>query len=354
MNRQTIGIIGGGQLARMLSIAAARLGFHVIILDPNPDSPASQVSTQQLIANYDDKKSLNSFADLCDYATYETENIPLESIAHLSTLIPIYPSSQAIKISQDRLLEKQFFQDLGLSTVDFHPINSQESLNKTLSETNKKGILKTRRLGYDGKGQTIYSPNDSTDNIYASLGNTPLIFETFIQFEREVSIIAARDINGQISFYDPIENTHINGILRQSVVPANINKKIAFLARGATEKILKRLDYIGVLCVEFFVVNDTTIFVNEMAPRVHNSGHWTEAACTISQFEQHIRSVSHLPLGKPYQHSNCIMHNLIGPEIDQWKKWLNLDSSMLHLYGKSKTLPGRKMGHVTQIHQKKL
>ncbi|MBY7649395.1 MAG: 5-(carboxyamino)imidazole ribonucleotide synthase [Candidatus Liberibacter europaeus] len=354
MNRKTIGIVGGGQLARMLSIAAARLGFNVVILDPNDDCPAKQVSNQQLIAKYDDIKALNTFAKLCDYITYESENIPVKSISYLSTLCSVHPSSEAIKIAQDRLYEKRFFQDYGLATADFYEINSQESLVKIIKEVKGKGILKTRRMGYDGKGQRIFNDNDSTDNLYDSIDNTPLIFERFIKFNREISIIAARAVDGSVCFYDPVENKHIDGILNQSIVPANISKKTANFARSATEKILNVLNYIGVLCIEFFVMDDETVIVNEMAPRVHNSGHWTEAACTISQFEQHIRSIAHLPLRKPYRHSNCVMQNLIGFEINQLDQWLNSNESFIHIYGKSKVIPGRKMGHVTKIYPKDL
>ncbi|AKK20442.1 5-(carboxyamino)imidazole ribonucleotide synthase [Candidatus Liberibacter africanus] len=352
MNQRTIGIIGGGQLARMLSMAAARLGFSIVILDPNADCPANQVSTRQIVAQHDDIQALNTFANLCDYATYESENIPAKSISYLSTLLPIYPSSKAIEISQDRLYEKQFFQESGIPTVDFYEISSQESLTKTLNAFQGKGILKTRRMGYDGKGQQIYNENDSTKNLYASLGNVPLIFERFATFSCEISIIAARALNGSICFYDPIQNTHIDGILHQSRVPSPISKKTSFLAYSAMKKVLTKLNYVGILCIEFFVTEDGKVIANEMAPRVHNSGHWTEACCTTSQFEQHIRSITNLPLGNPDRHSNCVMHNLIGSDIEQYEKWLNCNSSLVHIYGKSKTLPGRKMGHVTQIYPK--
>ncbi|ADR52759.1 phosphoribosylaminoimidazole carboxylase ATPase subunit [Candidatus Liberibacter solanacearum CLso-ZC1] len=352
MNRKTIGIIGGGQLARMLSMSAARLGFCVVILDPDSTCPANQVSNRQIVAQYDDIDSLKNLANLCDYVTYENENIPTKSISYLSTLLPTHPSARVIEIAQDRLYEKQFFQDYGLSTVDFCEINSQESLTKILTNFKGKGILKTRRMGYDGKGQKVYNQNDSTKNLYVSLGNKPLIFEHFAIFDCEISIIAARALDGSMHFYDPIQNTHINGILHKSVVPAHISKKTTCLAYSAMEKVLNALNYVGVLCIEFFVTEDGNVLINEMAPRVHNSGHWTEASCTISQFEQHIRSISGLPLGNPYRHSNCVMYNIIGSEINQSEKWLNCDSSIVHIYGKSKTLPGRKMGHITQIYPK--
>ncbi|MEG8099173.1 5-(carboxyamino)imidazole ribonucleotide synthase [Candidatus Liberibacter brunswickensis] len=352
MKIRTIGIIGGGQLARMLSMAAARLGFHVIILDPNADCPANQVSNQQIVAHYDDLKALNEFANICDYATYESENIPAKSISYLSTSLPIYPSSRAIEVSQDRLYEKIFFQEAGLTTVDFYEINSQESLEKTINKFKGKGILKTRCMGYDGKGQKLYTEKDSTKNLYAYFGNVPLIFERFVKFNCEISMIAARTLNGSICFYDPIQNTHINGILHKSVVPADISKRTSYLAYSAMKKILTKLNYVGILCIEFFVTSDGEIIANEMAPRVHNSGHWTEAACPTSQFEQHIRSITNLSLGNTNRHSNCIMYNIIGPDIDKYEQWIDLDSSFVHIYGKLKTLPGRKMGHVTQIYPK--
>ncbi|AHA27808.1 5-(carboxyamino)imidazole ribonucleotide synthase [Candidatus Liberibacter americanus] len=349
MKQKTIGIIGGGQLARMLSMAAARLGFNVIILDPNNKCPANQVAKRQIIENHNNIEALNDIASLCDYITYESENIPIESIEYLSKIRPVYPSSNAIMIAQDRLYEKRFFQDAGLNTATFYEINSQKELSNVISKTTEKGILKTRRMGYDGKGQKTYNPGDPIDNLYSLLGNNHLIFENFIKFEKEISIIAARATDGSICIYDPIENQHIDGILHKSIVPANISIKTSDLAQNATEKILNLLNYIGVLCVEFFVTHDEQIIVNEMAPRVHNSGHWTEAACTISQFEQHIRSISHLPIINPYRHSNCVMHNLLGFEITQIDKWLKCNASLIHIYGKSKALPKRKMGHVTQI-----
>ncbi|XCD42845.1 5-(carboxyamino)imidazole ribonucleotide synthase [Candidatus Liberibacter asiaticus] len=352
MKKKTIGIIGGGQLARMLSMSAARLGFCTVILDPDSNCPANQVSNQQIAARHDDIKALNTFADICDYATYESENIPEKSISYLSTLLPTYPSSRAIEISQDRLYEKKFFQESGLTIVDFYEINSQESLTNILGGFKGKGILKTRRLGYDGKGQKVYHENDCTQNLYASLGNVPLILERFTDFNCEISIIAARSLNGSICFYDPIQNTHVNGILHKSIVPASISQKTSLLAHSAMRKVLETLDYVGILCIEFFVTNDGNVIANEMAPRVHNSGHWTEASCVISQFEQHIRSITNLPLGNPNRHSNCVMYNIIGSDIDQYEQWLHCDSSVIHIYGKSQTLCGRKMGHVTQIYPK--
>ncbi|MBA5723868.1 5-(carboxyamino)imidazole ribonucleotide synthase [Candidatus Liberibacter sp.] len=352
MNRKTIGIIGGGQLARMLSMAAARLGFCVIILDSDADCPANQVSNQQLVASYTDTKTLDTFANLCDYVTYEFENIPVETISYLSTLLPVYPSAKIIEISQDRFDEKNFFRSCGLITADFHQINSQESLLKVLDNFKGKAILKTRRMGYDGKGQKIYNHTDSTQNLYKSLGNVPLILECFVKFKCEISIIAARALDGSICFYDPIENTHVDGILRKSIVPASISEETASFARNAIKKILNTLEHVGILCVEFFVTVDGGIIVNEMAPRVHNSGHWTESACTVSQFEQHIRSITNLPLGNPTRHSDCVMHNLIGSEINLLEKWLRCNSCFIQVYGKSKVVPGRKMGHVTQIYPK--
>ncbi|AGA64856.1 Phosphoribosylaminoimidazole carboxylase ATPase subunit [Liberibacter crescens BT-1] len=349
MKSDTIGIVGGGQLARMLAMAAARLNFRIIILEPNPSCPAAQVANKHLVANYDDLDALDEFSRLCKIVTYEFENIPIQATHYLTTRLPVYPSPEALKISQDRLFEKCFFRNCGINTAHFYEINSQSDIEKKLADFTGKGIFKTRRMGYDGKGQYLYHSDESLEKIYSSLGNNPLIFEEFVPFKCEISIIAARSVNNLITYYDPIENTHDQGILKTSKVPANINSTTITAAYKAVEKILIALNYIGVLCVEFFITDDERLIANEMAPRVHNSGHWTEAACVVSQFEQHIRSISNLPLGKTSRHSDCIMHNIIGNEINTATEWLKHDSAFIHLYGKSEALPRRKMGHITQI-----
>ncbi|KRB51727.1 phosphoribosylaminoimidazole carboxylase [Rhizobium sp. Root708] len=348
MNVKTIGIIGGGQLGRMLAMAAARLNFQTVILEPQADCPAAQVSTSQIVAAYDDSAALAELAKRCDVVTYEFENVPVSAAAVLARSVPVYPPAKALEAAQDRLVEKRFLNDCGIPTADFRAIDSQADLDAALTEFGEKGVLKTRRLGYDGKGQRVFrSAADRSDDAYASLGNVPLILESFVAFEREISIIAARASDGTVACYDPAENVHRDGILHTSTVPAAISQQTADAARRAAETILATLGYVGVIGIEFFALADGSLVANEMAPRVHNSGHWTEAACVISQFEQHIRAVAGLPLGNAGRHSDCVMQNLIGDDILALPEWLRRPDTLVHLYGKTESRPGRKMGHVT-------
>jgi 5-(carboxyamino)imidazole ribonucleotide synthase len=350
MTTKTIGIIGGGQLGRMLAMAAARLGFETIVLEPLADCPAAQVANRQIAAAYDDPAALSELAASSDVVTYEFENVPVEAARRLVRNAPVYPPPRALEIAQDRLTEKRFLNDCGIATARFHAIDSQLDLDQALSDFGGRGVLKTRRLGYDGKGQRVFrSEVDSAAGGYAALGGVPLILESFVPFAREVSIIAARDTNGAVACYDPAENVHRAGILHTSTLPARLSAETALAARNAAETLLVALDYVGVIGIEFFVLSDGTLIANEMAPRVHNSGHWTEAACVVSQFEQHIRAVSGLPLGNTHRHSDCIMQNLIGDDILAVPEWLERDNVLVHLYGKTEARPGRKMGHVTQL-----
>ncbi|MFB2562755.1 5-(carboxyamino)imidazole ribonucleotide synthase [Rhizobium sp. IMFF44] len=350
MNVKTIGIIGGGQLGRMLAMAAARLNFRTIILEPQADCPAAHVANAQIAAAYDDAAALAELAKRCDVVTYEFENVPVTAAEDLALQVTVYPPPKALEMAQDRLTEKSFINGCGIPTARFHAVDSQTDLEKALADFGGQGVLKTRRLGYDGKGQRVYrSAADSTEGGYAALGSVPLILESFVSFEREISIIAARGSDGKVACYDPAENVHRNGILHTSTLPASISAQTAATAREAAEKILTALGYVGVIGIEFFVLADGSLIANEMAPRVHNSGHWTEAACVISQFEQHIRAVAGLPLGNPQRHSDCVMTNLIGDDILALPEWLRLDDTLVHLYGKTEARPGRKMGHVTQL-----
>ncbi|MGV1789748.1 5-(carboxyamino)imidazole ribonucleotide synthase [Rhizobium sp. A37_96] len=350
MSAKTIGIIGGGQLGRMLAMAAARLNFRAIILEPQADCPAAQVANEQIAAAYDDAAALAELAKRCDVVTYEFENVPVSAAEELASRVAVYPPPKALEMAQDRLTEKQFINGCGIPTARFHAVDSQADLEKALADFGGQGVLKTRRLGYDGKGQRVYrSDADSPEGGYAALGNVPLILESFVSFEREISIIAARGIDGTVACYDPAENVHRNGILHTSTLPSGISEQTAAAAREAAEKILTALGYVGVIGIEFFVLADGSLIANEMAPRVHNSGHWTEAACVISQFEQHIRAVAGLPLGNPRRHSDCVMTNLIGDDILALPEWLRLDGTLVHLYGKTEARPGRKMGHVTTL-----
>ncbi len=346
---KTIGIIGGGQLGRMLAMAAARLNFHTIILEPQKDCPASQVANRQIVAAYDDEKALAKLAEACDIVTYEFENVPVAAAEALAKDVTVYPPPRALEISQDRLIEKQFLNDCGIVTAEFAQVDSQEELESALSRFGRKGVLKTRRLGYDGKGQKLFRGEEPADGVFDELGGVPLILESLVPFVREVSMIAARGGDGSLAFFDTAENVHKNGILHTSTLPANIAADTASSAEAAARAILDALGYVGVIAVELFVLEDGSIAANEIAPRVHNSGHWTEAACTISQFEQHIRAVSGLPLGNTARHSDCVMTNLIGDDIKDLSHWLNRQDAYIHLYGKAEARPGRKMGHVTAL-----
>lgn len=350
MSAQTIGIIGGGQLGRMLAMAAARLNFRTVILEPQADCPAAQVANSQITASYGDPVALAELAAACDIVTYEFENVPVEAAATLARNVPVYPPPRALEVAQDRLTEKRFLNDCGIPTARFHAVDNQADLEQALSDFGGQGVLKTRRLGYDGKGQRVFrSPAESAAGAFADLGNVPLILESFVPFEREISIIAARAIDGTVKAYDPAENVHRDGILDTSTLPARIGEATAIAARESAAKLLAALDYVGVVGIEFFVLPDGRLVANEIAPRVHNSGHWTEAACAISQFEQHIRAIAGLPLGDPSRHSDCVMTNLIGNDLDDVKAWLAKPGVLVHLYGKTEARPGRKMGHVTEL-----
>lgn len=347
---RTIGIIGGGQLARMLAMAAARLNFRTIILEPQAGCPAAQVANDQIIAAYDDPAALERLSAECDVVTYEFENVPVSAAEMLAHALPVYPPPRALEVSQDRVSEKQFLNGCGIETARFHAIDSQEQLEQALADFSGKGVLKTRRLGYDGKGQRVFKDaGDTADGAYAALGGVPLVLESLVAFEREISIIAARGTDGTIACYDPAENIHRHGILHTSTVPASITEVTAEAARLAATAILTALGYVGVIGVEFFVLADGTLIANEIAPRVHNSGHWTEAACVVSQFEQHIRAVTGLALSNGARHSACVMQNLIGDDIGDLPVWLTRPNTLVHLYGKTEARPGRKMGHVTWL-----
>ncbi len=350
MSARTIGIIGGGQLGRMLAMAAARLNFRTVILEPQADCPAAQLANRQITAAYADPLALAELAAACDIVTYEFENVPVEAAETLARNVPVYPPPRALEVAQDRLTEKTFLNGCGIPTARFHAVDSQEELEAALADFGGQGVLKTRRLGYDGKGQRVFaSASDSPEGAFAALGNVPLILESFVPFEREISVIAARSIDGTVRAYDPAENVHRNGILDTSTLPARIGDATAAAARESAGKLLAALDYVGVVGIEFFVLPDGSLIANEIAPRVHNSGHWTEAACVVSQFEQHIRAIAGLPLGDPARHSDCVMTNLIGDDLNAVPDWLSQSDSLVHLYGKTEARPGRKMGHVTRL-----
>lgn len=345
----TIGIVGGGQLGRMLAIAAARLGYRTLVLEPQADCPAAQVANRQIVAAYDDAKALGELARASDVVTYEFENVPVDAARLLEAEAAVFPPSRALEVSQDRLTEKQFLNGIGIATAPFAAVDSEDDLDRELARFRGAGVLKTRRFGYDGRGQRVFRDAESTRGVFAEMGGASLILEGFVTFEREISLIAARDADGALAAYDPAENIHRGGILHSSTVPASISPETADAARLAAFAILEALDYVGVIGVEFFVIADGAILVNEIAPRVHNSGHWTEAACAVSQFEQHIRAVAGLPLGDTRRHCDCVMENLIGEDVARAAELIREPDLALHLYGKSEVRPGRKMGHFTRL-----
>lgn len=347
----TIGIIGGGQLGRTLGIAAARLGYRTIVLEPQPDCPAAQVANRQIVAAYDDERGLAELARACDVVTYEFENVPVAAAKTLAADVPVLPPPAALEVSQDRLTEKDFLTGIGLSTAPYRAVDTRADLAAALAAFGGSGILKTRRFGYDGKGQARIAKNDlaAAESAWAELGGRPLVLEGVIDFSAEISVIAARGHDGRKAAYDPAVNVHRAGILHSSTVAGGVAQDLADRARKAAFGILDALAYVGVIGVEFFVGRDGALLVNEIAPRVHNSGHWTEAACAVSQFEQHIRAVCGLPLGDPARHSDCVMENLIGDEVDRAAVLLAEPGLVLHLYGKAEARAGRKMGHFTRL-----
>jgi 5-(carboxyamino)imidazole ribonucleotide synthase len=347
----TIGILGGGQLGRMLAMAAARLGYKVIIFDPDAHAPAAQVANRHIVAGYGDKSALADFAKACDVVTYEFENVPLGAAQQIAQVTPVFPKPNALEAAQDRVAEKEFLNSAGAETAPFQSVERFAELSEALQAFGGQGILKTRRMGYDGKGQAVLNGADARQvaAAFAALGGKGLILEGYVPFTAEISVIAARSRDGGFAAYDPPRNTHEGGILARSTVPSGLSLDFDQAAVAGTRAIMEALDYVGVIGVEFFVLESGKLIVNEIAPRVHNSGHWTEAACTISQFEQHIRAIAGLPLGDPVRHSNCVMENLIGSDVLQAPQLAAQSSLSVHLYGKAEPRPGRKMGHFTRI-----
>ena len=344
----TIGILGGGQLGRMLAVAAGRLGLHVHVFDPSDAPPAAEAARHHVRAAYTDEAGLTAFAQGVDAVTYEFENIPTAALDILEAHRPIRPGREALRISQDRLTEKSWLADLGLAVAPFADVPDEAALTAALDRIGTPAILKTRRFGYDGKGQArITSPEGAAD-AFASLEGAPAILEGFVDFSKEISVIGARGLDGRVACFDPGENLHEDGILRRTTVPASIPHALTMDAVLMTSRILTALDYVGVLGVELFVT-DGGLVVNEIAPRVHNSGHWTQNGCVIDQFEQHIRAVAGWPLGDGKRHSDVEMRNLIGDDMAEVARIAAEPGAALHLYGKGEVRPGRKMGHVNRL-----
>ena len=344
----TIGIIGGGQLGRMLSVAASRLGFKSHIFEPGANPPAAQVADVVTTAGYDDAAALKAFAESVDVITYEFENIPTEALDIVEAIRPVRPCREALRVSQDRLVEKAFLTDLGLKTAPFAAVDDAEDLAEAIAAIGLPAILKTRRFGYDGKGQARIMTADDAEQALADMAGAPSILEGFVDFSHEVSVIAARGVDGEVACFDPGENVHKDGILSTTTVPARLTASQRTDAVLLAAQILNRLKYVGVMGVELFVTPKGLI-VNEIAPRVHNSGHWTQNGCAVDQFEQHIRAVTGWPLGDGGRHSDVVMENLIGDDMNRVPEIAKEPNAALHLYGKAEVKAGRKMGHVNRV-----
>ncbi|WP_108484505.1 5-(carboxyamino)imidazole ribonucleotide synthase [Oceaniglobus ichthyenteri] len=342
-----IGILGGGQLGRMLALAAARLGLRCHIYEPSSGAPAGEVCGDLTTASYDDTAALRAFADAVDVITYEFENIPTSALDLLEQHCPIRPGREALRVSQDRLIEKEFLNGLGLRTAPFADVANRAAFDAALIEIGAPAILKTRRFGYDGKGQARITDRAEGATAFDAMAGDDAILEGFVDFSQEISVIGARSASGDVACFDPGQNVHRDGILHTTTVPAQLSRSQVTDAIILTGRILNALDYVGVMGVELFVT-PSGLVVNEIAPRVHNSGHWTQNGCVIDQFEQHIRAVAGWPLGDGRRHCDIVMTNLLGDEVDQVGELARDPLNAIHLYGKAEARPGRKMGHVNR------
>jgi len=349
----TIGILGSGQLGRMLAMAALKLGLRCHIYAPESDAPAYDAASERTVAAFDDEAALARFADAVDVVTYEFENVPIGCVEFLEKRKPVRPAARALAASQDRLAEKTFLREIGLATAPFCAVPDAAALGPALAKIGRPAVLKTLRLGYDGKGQAMIREGSDLLALHRALGGGPMILEGFVAFDCEASVIVARSLEGATVAYDLCENEHDRHILARTHVPARVPPGVEAEAKALAAKAIEALDYVGVLAVELFVARDgaggARLIVNELAPRVHNSGHWTIEGAQTSQFEQHIRAIAGWPLGSPARRGRIEMSNLIGDEADEWRDILAQPDVSLHLYGKLETRPGRKMGHVTRV-----
>lgn len=346
----TLGILGGGQLGRMLSQAASRLGFDVVILDPEENSPAGRVSRGQIVAPYDDPNALDVMGRVCDAVTFEFENVPAASVDRIRAGgARVAPGPLALAVAQDRLDEKTFLNGVRATTVAFHAVSTIEDLHAGLDRLGMPALLKTRREGYDGKGQVWIKSTRGAAEAWDALGGRPCILEARADFVRELSIIAARGPDGSVAIYPLGENRHAGGVLRTTVAPAAVDARTDKAARRIARAVLNGLDYVGVVGIELFDLGEGRLLVNEIAPRVHNTGHWTQDGCACDQFEQHVRAVMGWPLGPTLPHSRVEMTNLLGDEVDRWAALSGKADLRIHLYGKSPARPGRKMGHLNRV-----
>ena len=346
----TIGIVGGGQLGRMSAMAAARLGYRCHILTPEPDSPAAQASAQCPPRHYEDPHALRRFAQAVDVITFEFENVSAEGLELLGSLRPVHPSPFILRTSQDRIAEKSFLNDAGVPTAPWQGVDSLEALQAAVAALGLPSVLKTTRGGYDGKGQVMLRQRSDIEPAWDELGSRPLVLEGFVDYACEISVIVARGADGGGSIFDAVENRHRDGILDLTLAPARVAPATAAEAARVAWRVADRLGLVGVLAVEMFVDRSGRVLVNEIAPRPHNSGHWTIEACPASQFELHVRAVAGLPLPPGMRHADAIMKNLVGPaETALWPRIVATPGLIPHLYGKTEARPGRKMGHVTRL-----
>lgn len=345
-----IGILGGGQLGRMTAQAAQRLGYRAHILTPEPDAPASQVTDRTTLGAYDDPAALDAFVRAVDVITYEFENIPPEPVAWLAERKPVRPGPRVLKVTQDRLREKDFLSRLEIPTTRWRTVPSFPHFAGALADIGTPAVLKSARMGYDGKGQAMIGPDSDLGAAFRKIGSTEAILEAFVDFSYEASVIVARGVDGVTACFPPVENRHVNHILAETRVPAPMRPEVAAEAVAIAEKIANALELVGLICVELFVTDAGKLMVNELAPRPHNSGHWTLDACVTNQFEQLVRAVAGLPLGSTERLADAVMENLIGGQPEAWQAALADPRAKLHLYGKAESRDGRKMGHVTRLY----
>ena len=349
----TIGVLGGGQLGRMFAMSARRLGYRVHSLAPEQDTPTGQVADVEVVAAYDDIDRIREFARSVDVVTFEFENVSAAAVAAAEESAIVRPNGRALALTQHRLREKTFLRDLGLPVTPFAAVRGEEDLERAVCEVGRPAVLKTAAFGYDGKGQVAIGPGTHLGEAWASIGRSEAILEAFIDLDREISVVAARGVDGSVEAFVPFENAHRHHILDVSVAPAGVSVAIANQATEITRAVLTHLDYVGLLCVEFFVARDGRLLINELAPRPHNSGHLTIEACRTSQFEQQLRAICGFPLGSPALLQPAAMANLLGDEWSDgepnWEAALALSDVKLHLYGKAAPRVGRKMGHLTAL-----
>lgn len=349
-----IGILGGGQLGRMAALAAAPLGYQCHIFTPETDSPASQVAARTTVATFDDIEALKRFAAEVDVVTLEFENVPVAAVEAITEQTPVFPTANALSIAQHRAVEKQSANDFGLKTVDWRQVTNAQELATALNEIGRPAVLKTSRLGYDGKGQIIVRDGDDPQQIWQELNSDDAVLEAFIPLEGEVSIIVCRDQQGNTAAFPPGANRHENQILATTIVPASLDPAVQTQAAAYAVKLADAMDYVGVLGVEFFIGTGNTLYFNEMAPRPHNSGHWTQDAAVTSQFEQQIRAVAGLPLGSVAQICPVVMENLLGDPQARIAMAQGHADAKIHLYGKAEARDGRKMGHINWLNRTSL